>query len=393
MKKTLSMLAIFGLSLTAVIAFPKTNDAPLASQVMYNSVFHADGDYSASSDVKADVKVVAVKKPTVKPLAEKKEKKVADEKVAEKVEVEEDVCGFPELGNATAKYDAQLITVRKEFRYEVNEEFRVKVYVKNSGNMPWFSPDSECLGVRVYVGTTRNDSRESKFMDPDIEESDNSAVSKSTVRLDAGQMRVDPGEIASFTFWAKADENPSVYREYFAPYVQDGDYFRNAEFKVDVYTGVTNESASELRTKLLYAFNSMRVNDMTIEGKRSVEVDLSDQKMWLKLDDNIVREFIISSGAPSTPTPTGTFKIMLKNEVRIGHAAPHYIMPSFQMFTSGGAGLHALPSLGTDGGTFWTEARDHIGRPVSHGCVRMLPEDAAFAYEFTEVGDPINIHW
>ena len=85
--------------------------------------------------------------------------------------------------------------------------------------------------------------------------------------------------------------------------------------------------------------------------------------------------------------------IFLKNEVRVGHAAPHYIMPRFQMFTYQGAGLHALPSLSTDGGVFWTEALDHIGQPMSHGCVRMLPDDADFTFDFTEIGDEIEIHY
>jgi len=84
---------------------------------------------------------------------------------------------------------------------------------------------------------------------------------------------------------------------------------------------------------------------------------------------------------------------MEKNEVRVGAAAPHYVMPYFQRLTAGGVGLHALPSLSNDNGTFWTEAKEHIGTPVSHGCVRMLPEDAKIAFEFTDIGDSVEVHW
>jgi len=384
------MLAIFGVSLTFVLSLPKNADHPGAAQVMYSSVFHSDG--SNPDSVKIAQKPATVKetaKPVVKPSSTK-----SVETETSVTEETEDVCGFPDVEYATADYDAKVIAVRKQFRHEESQEFRVKIFVKNSGNMPWFSPDSKCLGARVYIGTTRDEGRESMFVDPTINKEDNSAISKSVIRMDSGKMRVDPGEIASFTFWGKADSEPSVYREFFAPYMEgSNDIFRDAEFKVDFYTGVTNESASDLRTKLLFAETSMRVNDMAIEGKRSAEVDLSDQKLWLKLDDTIVREFRVSTGAKATPTPLGTFKILLKNEVRIGRAKPHYIMPRFQMFTPQGAALHALPSLGNDGGVFWTEARDHIGTPVSHGCVRMLPEDADFAYEFLSVGDSIYIHW
>jgi|GEM_PF-622038 len=302
---------------------------------------------------------------------------------------EEDVCGFDGAADEDPVYSAQVITVRKKFRYSENEEFQVKVYVKNTGNMPWFSQDSKCVGARVYLGTTRETDRTSKFYNKDL----TGWVSPSRVRMDASQMRVNPGEAVAFIFNAKADEAPSVYREFFAPVVDGVGWLTDAEVKVDIYTGTTTESAEELRKKLLYAFRSMRVNDMQVEGDRKVEVDLSDQMAYLKIDDYVVREFKVSTGKSSTPTPTGNFKILLKNEVRIGHESPHYIMPKFQMFTAMGAGLHALPSLGNDGGVFWTEAQNHIGIPVSHGCVRMLPEDASFTFEFTEVGDKIEIHW
>lgn len=63
------------------------------------------------------------------------------------------------------------------------------------------------------------------------------------------------------------------------------------------------------------------------------------------------------------------------------------------MFRPSGYGLHALPSLGNDGGIFWTEALTHIGIPVSHGCVRILPEDAIWLYDFTEIGDTVTVQY
>lgn len=307
------------------------------------------------------------------------------------VPTEEDICS--DTGVENPNYSAQLITVRKMFRYETSDEFKVKVYVKNAGNVPWYSPDSKCSGVRVYLGTTRDKDRASHFYSPNIDKPDNSWISSSRIRLDKGQMKVEPGEIASFTFWAKADSEPSVYREYFAPVTDGPQWMDEAEFKVDVYTGETGDTASDLRTKLLYAYKSMKIDNINVNGERLIEVDLSEQKLALKIDGYVIREFKISSGKSSTPTPTGNFRILLKNDVRVGHEAPHYIMPKYQMFTAQGAGFHALPSLGHDGGVFWTEAKEHIGIPVSHGCVRMLPEDADFTFNFTQVGDPVYIHW
>ncbi len=405
MKKTLSLLLVFGVALSVVISMP-TDGGVDSPRVMYNSVLHSEG-----SPKVAKIKVVA-NAPEIKPIEEEVE--VIEEEVVEvetdveektstkKSKGEEDICGFPDRGGADLEYTAQLITVRKQFRHDEDELFKIKVFLKNTGNAPWFSPDSRCPGAHVYLGTAREEDHESFFLNPEIVESDvdgnvenfvNSAVSKTRVRLDEGQMRIEPGEIAAYTFWAYADDEPSVYREYFMPVIDNVRWMDEAEFKIDVYTGETNESATELRKKLFYAYNSSKVDDLKIDGVRSVEVDLSEQRMWLKLDDHVIREFVVSTGAAATPTPVGTFPIFLKNEVRVGHAPPHYIMPRFQMFTYQGAGLHALPSLATDGGVFWSEALDHIGQPMSHGCVRMLPDDADFTFEFTEIGDEIHIHY
>lgn len=318
----------------------------------------------------------------------KTKKTVKDAAVEESCDYDTSAEGFQ------PEYKAQIVTVRQQFRHDLGEQFRVKVYVKNAGNVPWFSPDSKCADAgRVYVGTTREKDRDSVFYSPGIEKDDNGWVSASRIRMDKGLLRVDPGQIASFTFWAEADDQPSVYREYFEPVVDGTMWLDDAEFKVDIYSGKTEDTAQSLRKKLMYAYKSSNINDIPSDGERVVEVDLSDQKLYLKIDDYVVRTFIVSSGAADTPTPVGTFAIKEKNDIRIGAKPPHYIMPKFQRFTPQGAALHALPSLGNDGGVFWTEAKSHLGTPVSHGCVRMSPEDADYAYEFTEVGDNIVIHW
>ena len=87
-------------------------------------------------------------------------------------------------------------------------------------------------------------------------------------------------------------------------------------------------------------------------------------------------------------------------------------MPKWMAFRPG-YGIHALPSLGSaslrskirsyrDGevptslftdDVFWKEALSHIGIPVSHGCIRLLPDDAEFAFNFTPVGTRVVVHW
>jgi hypothetical protein len=70
-------------------------------------------------------------------------------------------------------------------------------------------------------------------------------------------------------------------------------------------------------------------------------------------------------------------------------------MPYYMAFTeSQSHGLHALPYLGSgpESSGYWQEALDHIGIPVSHGCVRLLPDDAEKLFRELEVGTPVYIN-
>jgi hypothetical protein len=304
--------------------------------------------------------------------------------------VSTEVCGFEVPEEKT--YGAEVVSVRRELRVEPSESFRVKVFLKNTGSMPWFSNDSTCLGPKMSLGTDFERDRESILFTETIDGVDDTNWEGDN-RVGMDQLRVNPGEIASFTFWALAPDSPDVFKEYFTPVLKDIQWIDDAGFSFEVMVGDTGEDPDGLRTKLLYLTSSGSISDVNLDGERSILVDLSDQQMFLKLDDSVIKQFPVSTGKAATPTPTGTTYISLKQEVRVAGGSPHYIMPKFMMFRTGGYGIHALPSLGNDGGWFWTEARSHIGIPVSHGCIRLLPEDADFAYEFADVGTKVVVQW
>lgn len=295
----------------------------------------------------------------------------------------QEVCGFTLPKEKT--YEAQLIAIRKKLKVETGEEFRVKVFMKNTGSMPWFSNKSTCLGPKMSLGTDKERDRASAFYSAGLD----GWESNSRVGMD--QLRVDSGEIASFTFLGKAGGKSDVFKEYFTPTLKDIQWLDEAGFSFEVMVGNTNESAINLRKKLSYANFSGSVKKIDLNGEKKITVDLSEQHLKVQLGDFVVREFDVSTGASKTPTPVGETKIILKQEVRVGAKAPHYVMPKYMMFRAGGYGFHALPSLGGDGGLFWTEARNHIGRPVSHGCVRLLPEDAEWLFDFTDIGTAVAV--
>jgi|GEM_PF-1962899 lipoprotein-anchoring transpeptidase ErfK/SrfK len=128
--------------------------------------------------------------------------------------------------------------------------------------------------------------------------------------------------------------------------------------------------------------------------KKIIHIDLSEQKARVVSNDKIIKTYPVSSGAYETPTPQGEFQVHRKQELRISSQAVPYRMPYYIAFKqSGSHGLHALPYLGDnkESSLFWQEARSHIGIPVSHGCVRLLPEDIEELFGWAEIGTPIYI--
>ncbi len=129
-------------------------------------------------------------------------------------------------------------------------------------------------------------------------------------------------------------------------------------------------------------------------GKKAIWIYLGSQEAIATENGEVVRTYKISSGGWQTPTPRGEFKIFEKQDLRISSQAVPYRMPYYMAFTENEAfGLHALPYLGdaAEDSDYWHEAREHIGIPVSHGCVRFLPEEAIELYHWADVGMPVYI--
>lgn len=129
-------------------------------------------------------------------------------------------------------------------------------------------------------------------------------------------------------------------------------------------------------------------------GAKAIWIYLGAQEAFLTEYGIVVKTYQISSGAPATPTPRGEFQIYKKEDLRVSGQAVAYRMPNYMSFTKNSAfGLHSLPYLGqsAESSGYWSEALTHIGTPVSHGCVRFLPEEAVEIYEWADIGVPVFI--
>jgi len=127
-----------------------------------------------------------------------------------------------------------------------------------------------------------------------------------------------------------------------------------------------------------------------------IDINLSEQKLYL-IDGNVkIAEYRISSGKWSMPTPKGVFYIASKNSV--GFSSKYTLwMPWWNGLAPSpdgkgylGYGIHELPCF--DRACTRHEGESHLGTPISHGCVRLGIGDAETVYNWAPVGTPVNIH-
>lgn len=284
------------------------------------------------------------------------------------------------------EYEGEFINSETKVWTDELGDFSTSLYLKNTGNIAWFSDWSGCPQFPVMrLGTARDRDRASIFYNP----GDESWLMPN--RITMLEPRVDPGEIATFTINANAPRVSDIFREYFQPVVEAKQWLDRKEetAQLDIYVG---DVGSEEEKALFYLRKSEQASALDINGQPIIDVDISEQKMRFKLGDTVAREYTVSTGTFKTPTPLGKFSILNKQELRIAGKWPHYRMPMWQGFTKWGHGLHGLPYLANDKGIFWNEALNHIGQRVSHGCIRLLPEDAEDLYTLTDIATEMVIH-
>lgn len=117
---------------------------------------------------------------------------------------------------------------------------------------------------------------------------------------------------------------------------------------------------------------------------KRIEVDLRTQTLKNFVGRYKLNEFLVSSGARNT-TPKGEYKVKNKNPKAwssYGLWMPYWMGIEGQRF-----GLHELPIWPSG----YREGESHLGRPVSHGCIRLGIGAAKTIYDWTEVGMKVFI--
>ena len=118
-----------------------------------------------------------------------------------------------------------------------------------------------------------------------------------------------------------------------------------------------------------------------IDEARWIDVELSTQTLTAYEGTTPVKQYLVSTGLPQTPTPVGEYRIWIKLKTD-DMAGPGYYIEDvpWVMYFYQGYGLH---------GVTW---HGNFGHPMSHGCVNQPTEMAEWLFNFASVGTLVNIH-
>ncbi len=125
-----------------------------------------------------------------------------------------------------------------------------------------------------------------------------------------------------------------------------------------------------------------------ISDGKYIDIDLTHQVMSIFENGLRKSSYKVSSGKRGMNTPTGTFHILSKGR-RPWSAHYGLYMPWYMGFTSKGHGIHELPEWPSG----YKEGANHLGIPVSHGCVRLGIGPAKVVYDFASKGTPVVVHY
>jgi len=161
------------------------------------------------------------------------------------------------------------------------------------------------------------------------------------------------------------------------------DYFEYL-YKTNPFSPDTDDDGYSDFLEIDNAFNPLSNKPEKLSVR--TEINLDKQTMSFFVASIKWREFKVSTGKPSMPTPTGEFRVTSKIENAWSRTYGLW-MPFWLGLDRGGIGIHELPVW--PGG--YREGENHLGQAVSHGCIRLGVGAAQYIYNHLQIGDMVVI--
>ena len=124
-----------------------------------------------------------------------------------------------------------------------------------------------------------------------------------------------------------------------------------------------------------------------VADKRLLLVSIPDRQLALIEDGQVKKVYSVAVGKDSTPSPTGTFHVVVRvtdpsyyHEGKVIAAGPRNPLGNRWIgLDRKGYGIHG------------TNAPQSIGKAASHGCIRLAKSDLEGLFSLVKVGDLVEI--
>lgn len=130
----------------------------------------------------------------------------------------------------------------------------------------------------------------------------------------------------------------------------------------------------------LYEPTAAEAPPAPLASGRSLLVSITNQRIYAYENGALIHSYLVSTGLPATPTVLGDYNVYVKYQAT-DMSGPGYYLPGvpWTMYFYQGYAIH---------GTYW---HANFGRPMSHGCVNLPPDEARWFYDFASVGTLVRV--
>lgn len=123
-------------------------------------------------------------------------------------------------------------------------------------------------------------------------------------------------------------------------------------------------------------------------SKRILLVSIPDRKLAVVEDGSVKKIYSVAVGKNSTPSPTGTFTVM----VRVTNPTYYHQGKVVEPGPDNPVGTRWIGLNQKGYGIHGTNVPRSVGKAVSHGCIRMRKLDLEELFLKVQVGDQVEIH-
>jgi LysM repeat protein len=178
--------------------------------------------------------------------------------------------------------------------------------------------------------------------------------------------------------------------------VQSGDNLVSISFKIGMPYWKLYEVNPDLKRLGLVVGEELNVPpkddmlELPVIPEKRIVISILEQRMFVQEHGEIIREHIVSTGIPSSPTLPGIFQINSHYENAYASiwdlTMPHF-MGIYDAVPGLTNGIHGLPLL-SSGYRLWA---DVLGNPASYGCIILDLDAAEELYYWAEEGVVVEI--